>query len=159
MELNLIRKIAWTYSKTTQINFDDLFSEACIAYLKAQSKYNPDQGIKESTFLWSAMKNHLNSIIPKYKGLETVQKHSGDSIEWKTPLDSLLIKDQIKSLSKEAQMVCKMIFESPHEFLVLNKPKLSRGRVKDHLRETGWSWSKIWGTFREIKNTLSEMGC
>ena len=162
MELNLIRKIAWSYNKTTKINFDDLFSEACIGYLEGQKRYDPSKGTKETTFLWDIMKSHLNSIIPNY---QKFPKTEVNQMEPCSPLDLLLTKEKWDkqsvwkgSLSKEARMICKMIFESPHEFLVLNAPKLSRGAVKDRLREMGWSWEKIWSGFREIKNNLSQTG-
>ena len=163
MELNLIRKIAWSYNKTTGIDFDDLFSEACIAYLEGQSKFDPNQEVKVSltiwknTFLWEVMQSHLNSIIPKYKDSNTFTHKNIAAIDEVTPEAVALFKDQINSLSKEARAVCKMIFDSPHVFLTLNTPKLSRGRIKTHLREIGWSWGAIWRSFREIKASLSQM--
>lgn len=150
-DLNLIRKIAWSYARTTTgIEFDELFSIAAIGYSKALNTHDPEQSCF-STWTWINMTRQLNDFIssqkpdPEYNGINSV-----------TPEQEVSFKENIQSLSQEAQQVCKMIFDSPAEY-ISHAPKLSRGKIKNELREKGWSWSQIWGTFKEIKSLIKEV--
>jgi len=60
--LNLIRKIAWSFYNTTGIDWQELFSQASLAYCEAISSYNPKKG-KITTYLWSCMKSELLNFI------------------------------------------------------------------------------------------------
>ena len=42
--LNLIRKIAWSFHKTTGLDWDELFQEATLSYLKALKTYDKKRG-------------------------------------------------------------------------------------------------------------------
>lgn len=72
-DLNLIRKIVWSYTKTMPgLEFDDLFSEACIVYIAAEKRYDPSRG-KKSTFMWHAIKNSLNLLIGKESKIKSTE--------------------------------------------------------------------------------------
>ena len=57
-DINLIRKIAWSFEATTNVDFDELFCEAALGYLEAIKKYDPTKG-KLSAFIWRCMDNQL----------------------------------------------------------------------------------------------------
>lgn len=148
-DLNLIRKIAWSYVHTTGLEFEELFSVAALGYTKALNSFNPNKSCF-STWAWTNMSHELNDFLSKEPKDDLINKESIN------PEQEYSFKESIQSLSQEAQQVCKMVFESPAEY-ISHAPKLSRGKIKDELRSEGWSWSQIWRSFKEIKSTLNEM--
>jgi len=60
--INLIRKIAWSFHHSTDIDWQELFSEASLAYCDALQSYNPAKG-KVTTHLWNCMKSRLISFM------------------------------------------------------------------------------------------------
>jgi hypothetical protein len=62
--LNLIRKIAWSFHNSTRIDWQELFSEAALAYCEAL-EYYPREKKKTASVLWSFMKSRLIEYITK----------------------------------------------------------------------------------------------
>lgn len=191
-DINLIRKMAWSFSKTTNAEYEELLSEAAIAYLEALESYDPSKS-KLSTWTWRIMRNRLADFTAKETKVENrertvneleyrtlygsqtnrmaggnvdVEASSASKYSWEDCMDfgpgnaptqeqALYFKEIMSELSEEAKEVCKMIFEAPHQFLA-HAPKLSRGVIKDQLRQRGWKWASIWRSFREIKQALNE---
>lgn len=168
---NMLCKLAWSFNRTTGLPFEDLLSSAYLAFSHSLKTYDPDKG-RFSTYLYHTTRtrlvDHCNAAYywkdnEKYHQpqapdlLEAQLKLNPEHLNFQDPESATIFKDSLENLSAETQEICKMIFESPQEFLVLNAPKLSRGRVKDALREMGWTWAQIWKSFREIKTALSQM--
>ena len=151
-EMNLIRRIAWSYSYTTSLDIDDLFSVAAIGYTKALNTYNAERS-RFSTWAWINMKHELNNHLAGMRP----DPHTPRDCEEIGPEETVSFKEMVSSMGKEAREVCEIVFESPHEFLIQGKPKLSQGRLRDALRERGWSWPKIRNGMREVKQTLTQM--
>lgn len=151
-DMNLIRKIAWSYAKTTGLEFDELFGVAAVGYARAQNEYDPEK-TKWSTWAWTTMRRELNSYLVNESRRNAV--YDPDPKGGDNPEKHVEFKEEIGNLSQEAQTVCRTIFSSPAEFLAYG-PKASRGKIKDMLREQGWSWNRIWGSFREIKSLVNE---
>jgi len=63
-DLNLIRKVAWSFAKSTGQEFDELFSEATLSYMEALQSYNPEKA-KLSTWAVKIMTNHLITFCAK----------------------------------------------------------------------------------------------
>jgi hypothetical protein len=68
--LNLIRKIAWSFYNTTGIDWQELFSEASLAYCEALKNYDPKKG-RISTYLWNCIKSHLLNFIKEERKYQT----------------------------------------------------------------------------------------
>ena len=155
MEINLVRKIAWSFHRTTGIEFDDLFSEACIAYLQAEEQFIANGKGKKTTFLYQAMRNHLSWKYGTNKSVQEIQPDDFFEPSYpRTPLDDVEFKDQIEHLPKEARTICSMILSSPDEYTELAINEV-RGVLRQQLREKGWTWSQIWKGFREVKMFLN----
>lgn len=161
--LNLIRKIVWSYMKTNPgLDFDDLFSEACIAYLKANASYDPEQKTKKTTFTYQVIVNHLNTLIGRESLREIKEKEAG-KIFWissyvPSPEQELIAKENwqefLSGLSPEAQALCKILTTENIE-LPTEQPKQCRGIIMRELREKGWKWKDIWSSFKEVKQALA----
>ena len=57
-DLNLIRKIAWSFKRTNGLEFDELFQEAAIAYIQSIRAYNKNKG-SITTYAYRAASNRL----------------------------------------------------------------------------------------------------
>lgn len=64
-DLNLIRKVAWTFTKKTGMDYDELFGEASLAYSEAIHTYDPTRGAKFITHAYTCMRNHLINFCKK----------------------------------------------------------------------------------------------
>jgi len=162
--LDLIRRIAWNYVKTNPgLEFDDLFSEACIAYLEGVHKFNPKKG-KISTYIWAIVSNQLNVVVKK----EYTRMHNEYTTEafdenyfdpFLGPEQQYIAKERwkdfVENLSIEAYVVYDITINQPHTYLPTHKPKKCRGIIMRELRDREWTWEMIWETFREIKLALS----
>jgi hypothetical protein len=156
--IQLIRKVSWMYVRSNPgLEFDEVFSEACLAYLEAASSYDETKG-KKSTFAWKVTCNHLNTYVKKTNGRknkETPVDEMDRNMTTGSPEDQILTyqdwEELLSALSPEAQAVHFII---NNEDIPTDPPKKARGAIVDILRERGWSWSVIWNTFKELKEVL-----
>lgn len=157
-DMKLIQKIAWSFHKTTRLPVDDLIGEASLAYALNLPDYDPERG-KISTFMYPRIRCHLidyckDQIQHKHDNLLDDLEDSRAEADTTTASqeDRTLFKAALKDGSEEVKYLAWMIFQSPGEFLGYG----GRGRVKDKLREHGWTWTQIWRTFGEVKDLLKE---
>ena len=163
MELNIVRKVVWSYVRSTGLDFDDfdeLCSEAYLAYLEAAPSYDPARG-KKSTFIWNVVRNHINNLLKAKKEIpvdkEAIDILIGDRDEL-DPEQVVLAEESwrelFESLSPDAKMICLLVLNHGEVYLNTDKPRQARGIIARELKARGWSENKIWATFREIKQTL-----
>lgn len=159
MELNIVRKVVWSYARSTGLDFDELCSEAYLAYLEAAPSYNPARG-KKSTFIWNVVRNHINSLLKAKKEIPVDKEAMETLIEGREELDPerLIIAEEswrelFESLSPEAKMIC-LLVNNGEVYVNTDKPREARGIIARELKARGWRENKIWATFREIKQTL-----
>lgn len=159
MELNIVRKVVWSYTRSTGLDFDELCSEAYLAYLEAAPSYEPSRG-KKTTFIWNVVRNHINNLL-KVKKEVAVDKETIDMlIEERDELDPEQVvlaeeswRELFESLSPDAKIICLLMNDS-EVYLNTDKPREARGIIARELKARGWSDNKIWATFREIKQIL-----
>lgn len=160
--LDLIRKVTWSFINThVGLEFDDLFSEACVACLEAEEKYDPARGDR-STFIWQVVSNRLTKVIKKdaiYKhaeGLPLIDEHHTDDPD---PEQITIAKEQwaelMGSLSAEAQTICELTINGD-EYMETDKPRKCRGQLRWVLRDLGWGWPSIWNRMGEIRKALNQ---
>jgi hypothetical protein len=157
-DMGLIRKIAWSFHRSTGLPVEDLIAEASLAYVEWSPKFDQERGTI-STFMYPRIRCHLVDYCKKQyesrcdpiaddldTGLVCPDENTA-SQENRTAF-----KQALQNSPEEVKYLAWMIFQSPGEFL----GHASRGKVKDKLREHGWTWSMIWRTFAEVKNLLKE---
>ena len=168
-DLNLIRKAVWSFLRRNSslvLEFDDLFSEACIAYLEAIEQFDSTKGQK-STFIWRVIFNRLTNIFQKSQRINNyeisyeVGQEVYKLIQPEDYIEDYIFAKQnflemINQLSEDARLVCNICIYPPAELKFTNVSKKFRGEIVRYLRaEKNWSWSRIWDSFREIKALLS----
>ena len=159
--LDLIRKIVWSYVKgNVGLEFDDLFSSACLACLEVSNRYDPSKG-KESTFVYRVVHNAIRTIIGK-DSIQSSKEYHPESIEIaydKTPENQIIAEETwqetLQAMSPKAHFIYDLVIDYNEVYMPTDKPKICRGIIIDELRERGWKWNDIWETFSEIKNILA----
>lgn len=158
-QLNIVRKVVWSYARSTGLDFDELCSEAYLAYLEASPSYDPSRG-KKTTFVWNVVRNRINNLL-KMKKEVPVDKETIDMlIEERDELgpEQVILaeeswKELFESLSPDAKMIFSLL-NSSEVYLNTDKPREARGIIARELKARGWPENKIWATFREIKQVL-----
>jgi DNA-directed RNA polymerase specialized sigma subunit len=159
METNLINNLVWKFwNKNPDLEYEDMLSEALVAYYKALRDFDITKGNKKTTLIYTYVKNALITYIVKErqeKNHLSLITETGETMEipvpWCPPISELL-----NDMGIEAREVCKIILESPLEYVGF-LPKVCKGEIYKKLRKQGWSWSRIWKAFTNIKNALNEM--
>ena len=147
--INLIRKIAWSFHNTTGHNWDDLFQEAALAYCIALKKYDPKKG-KLTTYMWWCITSHLKDFV-KDQHKKTGFLDSIEEVCIDKPASSPSFLD---SLGREARDIVDVILSSPAEFDML-RPKKAQQKVMNKLRGRRWSMQKITQGIMELKLVLN----
>jgi len=165
--INLICKLVWSYNRLTGIDYDELFSEACLGYAEALVLYNPESNTKFSTFCWSVIRNKLRIYIRKQK--KTQQQIPFSDLSEDT-IFALFTKNQafveseeepasfddfLKTLNNDARFIAELVVEK-HNTFPQDKPAYHlRQYVRDALRNEGWSWPRIWKGIKSLKMALN----
>lgn len=144
--LNLIRKTAWSFHKTTGLDFEDLFQEACYAYFKALRSHDESKGMK-STLVVTAMQNHLKNYIRDEKKMnghievtETFQENSFD------------VNYLFESFTEDGMKAIKEILKFSTPFL--KNKAVAYNELKYRLALKGWTDLEIKTTISEIENAF-----
>jgi RNA polymerase sigma factor (sigma-70 family) len=145
--LNLIRKIAMSFSVTTGIDFDDLCQEASLAYLEAMKTYDPDKG-KISTYVWHCIHNHLKNYV------KIEQQENNVSIDDVEIYNTCEPVSFFNSLTIEAMEIAKIIIASPRKFVCMPKD-MSIKKLYEILTTKGWKTEKIQSGFSCLKKIYS----
>ena len=147
--INLIRKIAWSFHRTTGIDWDELFQEAALAYLTLQDKYDPDRG-EFSTYIWKSLVTHLQTYLQNHEKkngpicyLEDIELDENPM-----PVESLF-----DSFSRDAAEIAELVLGSPVDFDGMIRKNAKRKVIKQ-LREHKWTFRRIWQGLIDLRIAL-----
>jgi len=157
--INLIRKIAWSFHNTTGIDWEELYSEASLAYAEGlehgKHPHNPDKG-KLSTYMWGRITNHLNDWIKKQPSYKYAYHNNGNTlnfVDWNVTDFTVEQNHFWKSLTEEAQEIANIVLETPELFDSISAEEAKK-RVSEILQEKGVKLSRIWCGIKELKLAL-----
>ena len=180
---NMARKLAWSFAKTNNDSYEDLYSEAQVALLEAVPKYDPERSAW-STFAYRAISNRLCDAVRKWR-----TDRGWTPKDWNLEQDPLVagqisrdlmesrrenplmerphlepqsyrlaeLKSSLSILSAEAKDVLRIVAQAPGELLAMGQretPTRLRQGLKRTLRERGWPEDRIRKAFEEIKKAL-----
>lgn len=157
-DLNLLRKIAWSFHKSTGLDWDDLFQESYLAYRYALEHYDPKSNVKISAFIWIHVKNQLNSyyekelkfVNPLKKAYRRDQKAHQNLSSW-IYLDDTYNESnfELEYLSADAQKIADIVLNTAKKFIKLSLPQACE-RLTNILTNQGWSKERIQNGIRDI---------
>ena len=139
--INLIRKVAWSFHKSTGLDYDDLFQEAYLAYEYAMETYDPSREVKLSTFLWNHIANQLIRYFHREKEINQpfVSFEDHPSIMY---LSGKSTPPYYENLSKEAQGIAELVLSAPKVFVCVSTEDALL-RIERTLIRKGWSKNKV----------------
>lgn len=144
--IDLIRKIAWSFHHSTGLEWEDLFQEAAYAYCESIQTHQPDKG-KVTTHIWHCVTNHLKNYIKAQRGPEYIPL---DALRYSTTSPSYFFE----SLSEDAYHIAKMILRASKKFVVLDLKQVEE-RLIVLLHQQGWSAKRIATALVELENACT----
>jgi len=162
IELNMLRKIAWSYAKNNPgLDFDDLFSETCLACLEAMPRYDQNKSSK-NTFFYYVAQNHLNNLLKRHKTNKEIATEYNEFTKYTdtepTPEQHVIAKERweesLMQLSPEAIEVW-TILNTETTLPPITKPKICKSAIIQILKTRGWGQHAISKTFRELKTATT----
>jgi len=149
--IDLIRKIAWSFHNSTGEDWDDLFQEASLAYCEALENYNPDKG-KITTYMWHCISSHLVNYLRK----DYHQVGHISCIEDLTMFDNPVESTSLfEALGEDAAEIVNMVLDYSTMFDGLS-PQLAQSNITRILfQRKDWMLSRIKSAMRELKLVFS----
>ena len=147
--INLIRKIAWSFHNSTGEEWDDLFQEAALAYLEALKTYNPKKG-KITTYMWWCITSHLKNYL-KLKEKQTGHLQPEENLPDTKPA----VPTNLENLTEDAQQIADMIVQNFVKYSTINPQQAGKEIAKQMFREKQWSWSKVRSGIQDLRLAFS----
>lgn len=146
--INLIRKLAWSFHHSTRLDYDDLFQEAALAYCEALKTYNPKKG-KITTYTYWYITSRLKNYIKEESKMNSCLD----------PIDDIEIMQNTpetfwSALSDEAKQIADTIIENANLFST-KKLKTVEKKVVSLMINKNWSLEKIHSGFNNLKSAIS----
>lgn len=143
VDLALCKKLSLAFSKSTGVEYEELFQEACFAWVKwieDSPLYDKSRGSFRA-FATCALRSHFLTYCnkSKTKKLNTInlEKTPSESVYFiatsPSPEEALNWKDKINNVSEEAKFVLSLIFNAPQDFLSHNSPREAVKHLVDEL--------------------------
>lgn len=147
-DINLIRKITWSFHITTGIEWNELFQEAALAYCESKQTHKPERG-KLSTHAYHCIRNHLIDFTKKQTRWNL--KISLDEINpnnYYTSYDEIL-----ENLTIDAKKILKIL---KNKTVVFHFPKSQIPRRISNLliNQYGFSRREVWRGIHDIELAL-----
>lgn len=118
-------------AKGFYVEFDDLMQEAqkTLCYIIEEDKFDPEQGVKFSTYLWQSVRNNLARIEGKAIDVQirtsSMDAEIGDDIGTMhdiLPADNESIEDKLLRLEAENSMFARLSDAAKNVVMVLDSP-------------------------------------
>ena len=130
------------FARLSGLPLNDLVSRGNEIFMKVYEAWNPKQA-SFSTLFWKSLTNGFINYVNKFD--VPVEEEYTERATYRTPYTECAFKDDIESLSREAQVVV---------MIALNSRCTSRKTVQAILRCEGWKWQEIWKAWEEVKGVL-----
>jgi len=158
----LLNARAYKISSIKGVPYEELRSEANVAFVKTLWAYDPKRNIKFITLLYVIVNNQLLDYCNKWKKQlpDCKEFENGMESAIESGLEKLHFLRQIsRQLSKEAQGVISIVLNCPDELVKFSYQcgvKTYRKGLELYLIKLGWSPNIIRTTFDEITILVKE---
>ena len=148
IQMDLIRSLAWKFYKSSQVNWDELFSEACLAYCTYASKWDPTKGMKLTSYVYLAIKHELINFCKKEhrnrnpEGIERWCNSTSQEPEYEFFYEEI-------DHSEDVLFILDLLKSDPVKFS--KRPTKPSGQLWQELLERGWSNLRIMHGIKQLK--------
>lgn len=112
------------------VEFDELFQEAKITFFRARDLFEPEHGVKFSTYLWRAVRNNLNALSKKAGFIQsrtdsldrTIGEDEEGSLHDVIPASIETMDERLERLEAESEMFSRLSPEARMVVAVLDSP-------------------------------------
>ena len=161
IHINLLRKISWSFHKSTGLEWDDLFQESYIAYRYALEHYNPDKGVPISTFLWMHISNQLKTYYQNERKFAYPMENAyrRDKLAYVNlsawiPMEHFSYENIFECLSEDAIKIADLVLISPSRFSRLKRNDV-RNKIIHIMTKRGWEVERIQRSLKELSIVCS----
>lgn len=155
-------KLAWArVAQNNNIDFEELKQVGLDEWVDKAHTFDPDKGVKESTYATTVMRNAMSNFLSKQGRMITKEQKTFDILpsNFPKPGSHLMFRDDLVTLSTDAKSVVELCLEAPQAVLPadseLQTPYELLKALRQHLLRAEWSNWKIDSTFREIRSALN----
>lgn len=160
--LNLLRKIAWSFHKSTGLDWDDLFQEAYVAYEYAMNQYKPESKVPISSFIWTHVSNQLKTyyqkelkyIYPLVNAYRTDVTAHTNLQAWVVPHPEYEDHNFKESLDQDSIEIAELLIGKYWKFLPL-PPRDVNSKIIEIMRKRGWSLDRIFSGINNLRMYLT----
>ena len=156
--LNLVRHIAWSFHKTTGIDWEELFGEASLAYCEALQSYQPKKS-EESTWIFNCVENKLINFC-KVEWRNKNPEGIGRWIETTIPTPNYeFFEDRFGglNLSEDVKWIIRMILRNPQRYYNVNAFRALGIITRDLRDKKKWQYKRIWAGMTNLRLELNEI--
>ena len=146
--INLIRHIAWSFHHTTGIDYQELFSEACLAYCEALQSFNPEKG-KLNNYATTLIHNKLKTFIAREK-YHRVKKAAFPEL----PTTPTMVYEFVENLPEYVKQFASKVLDNLEEVEDFHTPRVARREIFETLHNQGMKKVDIHYNFRLLKIAL-----
>lgn len=145
--INLVRSIAWSFHRTTGIEWKELFSEATVAYFEGMRFHDPAKGAM-TTWIYQWITGELINFCKREqrfkspKGIDDWYSSSSDSFKE--------VFNNTPNLSEDVREIVKMVLKDPLRYAL--PPRKAIGQIRKDLREVKkWTWPRIEAGMKNLR--------
>jgi DNA-directed RNA polymerase specialized sigma subunit len=176
-----IQKLVWKYVKNSRFGFDELLSEAGLAFMKAVDTYDSNKASFHTHLYWTVngrLRNYCNGTNQiedkmtlsydarcnegiKNSDFNAITKSTWDNND---PEQAYTFKNLVENLSKEAREVVNTLLNTPAEMIELVKEMSAsrqghmhvyKSNVTRYFKNQGWKRKNILKAYSEIRQTFN----
>lgn len=159
--VNLVRSIAWSFHRTTGIDWKELFSEATAAYFQGLKFHEERHGMKlhdpskggPTTWIYQWIYGEMINFCKREKrfkkpeGIDDWYTNSREEFREVFPPTS--------NLSPDTREIVEMVLQDPLRYAL--PPRKAIGKIRQDLRDTKrWSWPRIEAGMRNLRAEFEE---
>lgn len=151
--LGVVYALAWSFHKTSRIDFNELFQEAALAYYEGKKAHKKDKG-KEITFIYRVIANRLINFIHDEMRYHLLFPDNSEMVDH--PVEYKLFFDFYNSLSPDSQQITRILLDNKEQILLHGNWK-ARGIIRDKLKQQGDSEWKARKKIKQLKSDLQKV--
>ncbi len=159
----LVFETTWKYWRVHGGDIDDLIGQANLSFIRAVDSYN--ENIAElTTWISVCIKQDLrNYMVKEYKQTHISINDESSNHDIRDSNNSFSVIELLDEMEKDAHIILQLFLETPKDIItnVLEEGKqmnhlqgYMRKRLKNRLRQLGWTLLRIQKSFNEIKATI-----
>ena len=157
---NLIRSLAKRFANSKGGDYEELYAEGCFQFVRLYEKYDPDRGVKLSTWLHKVLWRRFCSL---YRGER--RRQPGERVPEEELVarrnGSVKVRRTLEGLGPKAVEVLDVVLCPPPDVALEHRravraPHGYRRALKELLVGLGWTPEEIMKAFNEIARAVSE---